>query len=167
MLKEIYKLKPFFEDNYLELGVREYARLVKTTPPTASKILKNFESQGFLKKKSFKKNLLFRANKESKILKDLSRIYWSMKLNDLINFIENGFHPSLIILFGSLTNLEINKNSDIDIAIISKFNPKMDFSRFEKKLKKEIQLFRFDSIEKINKELRNSILNGYVLRGSF
>ena len=42
MFKELTYLNPFFESPSKELGVREFARLAKMNPATASKILKNF-----------------------------------------------------------------------------------------------------------------------------
>ena len=86
MLEIINSLKPFFEDCYTELGVREYSRKIKVSPPTASKMLKEFESEGFLNKRIERGYLLFRTNKENLNLKTLSKIYWAEKLNKLIEY---------------------------------------------------------------------------------
>lgn len=158
MLKIINDLKPFFEDCYKEINVRGYARLKNISAPTASTILKMYFKEGLLKKKEDKGYLLFRANRESKILKDLSRIYWYTKLN---KYFENF---KTIILFGSLSKLESNKNSDIDIFLSPKKN--LDIHKIEKILKRNIQLFSYNSVNEIkNDELKKNILSGYILKG--
>ena len=48
MLKIINNLKPFFEDCYRRINIREYSRLMKISPPTASKLLYKFNKEGLL-----------------------------------------------------------------------------------------------------------------------
>ena len=48
MLNIINNLKPFFEDCYGRINVREYARIIKISPPTASKILLELNKEGLL-----------------------------------------------------------------------------------------------------------------------
>lgn len=165
MLNILYTLKPFIEDNYEEVGVREYSRLMKITPPTASKILKGFEDEGLLKKRFERGYLLFRANKDSSFLKDFSRIYWKQKLKKIIEVLNSELHKPTIVLFGSLSKLETKKDSDIDLAIFTKFKKKVNLNKYEKDLGREIQVFSFRSLDKINKELKTNILNGYLIQG--
>jgi len=165
MLNIINNLNIFFEDCYDEIGVREYSRLFNISAPTASKLLKNFEYEGLLKKKTYRGYLLFRANRENPILRDLSRIYWRLKLNDIFEKLRSEFHDPIIILFGSLSKLETKKDSDVDIAVISKISKKIDLNRYEKTLGREIQLFFFKSLDEISKELKLNIINGYKLEG--
>ena len=80
MLQIINILKPFFEDCYRRINVREYGRIIKVSPPTASKILKNFEKEKILKKEREDPYLYYYANKDSDLFIDLSRIYWKSKL---------------------------------------------------------------------------------------
>src|SRR3989338_469832 len=113
MLKLFKELSPFIEDCYSEFGVREYSRILKITAPTSSKMLKNFFSEGLLNKREERGNLLFRANRESGIFLDISRSYWKQKLNKLIDYLNSELYTPTIILFGSLSNLEAKKDSDI------------------------------------------------------
>ena len=166
MLEKINSLAPFFEDCYREISVREYAREVKISPPTASKVLKEFEKQGLLLMRKERGFLLFRINRESEIAKDISRIYWKVKLKEFINYLERNLHSDAIVLFGSLSKLEATEKSDIDIAVFSKIKKDLDLKKFEKNLGREIQMFIFDSFEKVNKQLKPSILNGYLIRGN-
>jgi len=166
MLEIINNLTPFIEDCYKEIGVREYSRLCKMSPPTASKILKEFEKEKLLKKRGERGYLLFRANRESDILRDLSRIYWKEKLKELIEQINLELNNPTIILFGSLSKLETKEDSDIDLVVFSRVKIKMNVEKHEKSLKRKIQLFMFQSLYKINsKELKTNILNSYIIQG--
>jgi len=165
MLNIIYSLEPFIEDCYREIGVREYARIIKITAPTASKKLKEFEAEGLLKKRLDRGYLLFRANRESDILRDISRIYWRQKLQKFIEYLNLKFHNPIIILFGSLIKLETKKDSDIDLVVLTNINKKLNLADYEKLYKREIQLFTFKSLREINKELKNNILNGFIIQG--
>jgi len=154
------------EDCYSEIGVREYSRVMGITPPTASKLLKEFGAQGLLKKREDRGYILFRANRENPVLKDLSRIYWREKLKEIIEYLNNNLHEPTIILFGSLIKIEAKKDSDIDLAVFTEMNRNLNFERFEKILRRKIQLFRFKSLSDINsKELKMNILNSYVIQG--
>ncbi len=164
MLNIINNLTPFFEDCYKRVNVREYAKLIKVSPPTASKILMEYRKEGLLKKQEERNYFFFFANTENKLFIDLSRIYWRNRLKELAESIEKVAVTPLIILFGSLSKGETTSDSDIDIAIISN-KKEITLKNFEKDLKRNIQIFWFDSFNKINEELKNNILNGYVLSG--
>ena len=165
MLKIIYNLRPFFEDCYRRINVREYGRIINVSPPTASKILSLYYKEGILRKEKYRNYLFFYANKDSRQFIDLSKVYWSYKLKDLVNFINDKLLSPTIILFGSLAKAEVNKNSDVDLVIFAT-KKELNLKHFEKKLKRNIQVFWFKSLKDIrNKELANNIINGYVLIG--
>ena len=165
MLKIINDLKPFFEDCYVRINVRQYARLMKITPPTASALLKYYVKEGLLLKEIDRNYIMFHANRENAIFIDLSRIYWRNLLGKLLDFLENKLTDPTIVLFGSLSKAEAKQDSDVDLAVFST-KKEIDLKEFETKVKRKIQLFWFDSIDSVkSKELRNNILNGYILRG--
>ena len=165
MLEIINILKPFFEDCYREISVREYSREMKISPPTASKMLKEYEKEGLLNMREERRYILFRANRESKVLMDLSRVYWSTRLKVVVEYLNKELNYPTIILFGSLIKLETKSDSDIDIAIIGSDKEK-SLKSFEKNLKREIQILYFRSFRAIkNEELLKNIINGYVLSG--
>ena len=165
MLNIINELSVFFEDCYREFSVREYSRQIKVSPPTSSKILKKFANEGLLLMREERGFLLFRINRENNVVRDLSRMYWGNKLNDLVSYLDNIIYPGAVVLFGSLSKLEVRKESDIDIAIFGGLKKDINLLKFEKKIGREVQLFSFESLGKVNKELRNNIINGYVLGG--
>ncbi len=170
MLDIINSLTLFFEDCYARINVREYARLQKISPPTASKQLKTLREESLLKLEKEKQYFYYYANKDSDTFTDLSRIYWRLKLENagLLDFFEKELLNPVIILFGSLSKSEVKPDSDIDLAIFTPTKKELTLEKYEKNLKRKIQLFIFSSIEQNkNIELQNNILNGYKLRGDF
>ena len=165
MLKIVDELSVFFEDCYREFSVREYSREVGVSPPTASKVLKGFANEGLLSMREERGFLLFKTNRESSVMRDLSRMYWGGKLSDLNILLRDELYSDTIVLFGSLAKLEALKKSDIDVAVFSKSKKRIDLVKFEKKLGRETHLFVFESLEKVNKELRLNLIDGYMLWG--
>lgn len=159
MLEIINNLKPFFENCYERISVRQYARLMKISPPTASLLLRGYEKEGLLVKEKDRNYIMFCANKESRNFIMMSRIYWQHRLGSLVKSID----ADDIVLFGSLSKAETKTESDIDLAIFG--GKKINLENFEKEMKREIQAFWFDSLHDANKELRNNIINGHVLSG--
>ena len=172
MLKIFNDLSPFFEDCYRKINVREYSRIKKISPPTASKMLKEYKKKKLLKKEKEKIYDFYYANKESELFKDLMILYWKQKLEKagLIKEIENVFLNPVIYLFGSATKAELTKKSDIDIAIFTNFKNsekirKINIKKIEKKIKRKIQLFYFKDLKELDENLLKNILNGYKIKG--
>ncbi len=170
MLKIINYLEPFFEDNYRRVGVREYARIRKISPPSASKLLSELKKEDLLKMEEDRRHHLYNANIKNELFIILSGIYWSDKLkkSGMVEYINETFLEPVIILFGSFSKAEVNKNSDIDIAIIRKGARKhYDLYSYEKKLKRKIHSFDFRDLGEIPKNLVGGILSGYVISGTW
>ena len=120
------------------------------------------------------------------IKKDMESGRWSIKLNrdnpitialkraenlkmfstsGAVNFLENEFPGTTIILFGSYSMGEDTIKSDIDIAIIGRKEKIINLANFEKLLEREININFYPDIKNIHKNLRENILNGIVLSG--
>jgi predicted nucleotidyltransferase len=82
---------------------------------------------------------------------------------ELIETIEEEFMPKSIILFGSFSKGEDIEGSDIDIFVESEEN-EINLKKFEKKLFRKINLY-FGDLKKLNKNLKENIINGIVLEG--
>lgn len=165
MLKIINDLRPFFEDCYRRINVREYAKIIGISPPTASNLLSQYHKEGLLLKERYRKYIFFYANKDSKVFIDLARIYWREKLEELVVYLKNELVSPTIILFGSLSKAEAKPDSDVDLAVFAA-KKELKLGLFEKKIKRNIQIFWFSSINNIKaEELGSSILNGYLLTG--
>ena len=171
MLKIFNELKPFFEDNYASFSIRDYAKKMKISPPTAAKLLNNYFKENVLIKNLFKKTHLFSANRSEKIFQELQKIYYFLRLKEIqfIDYLEETVYPELIILFGSAIKGELTKNSDLDLLIISKsskkINQKQIEEKYEKKLNRPIQLFIYSDFSKIPKNLLKNVERGLVIYG--
>jgi len=121
-----------------------------------------------------------------KISKDKDSGRWSIELNrdnqkavdfkraenlkmiyesGIVQFLENKFPGSTIILFGSYSYGEDTFNSDIDIAIIDSKEKHLDLKEFDKLLERNVFLHFYNSLEKVDKNLRSNILRGITLIG--
>ena len=91
----------------------------------------------------------------------------------IIEFLEDYFNqPEAIVLFGSFSKAEDNKNSDIDLLIISSKRQEPNLERFERKLEHKMQLFihpkhELNKLREDNRELFNNWINGITIRGYF
>ena len=165
MLKIFNDLRPFFEDCYNRINVREYSKIIEVSPPTASTLLNYYKKEGLLLMKEYRNNLLYYANKDNKYFIHLSRLYWNYKMEELFLYLEENLINPTLVLFGSLSKAEAKVDSDIDLAIFS-IKKNIDFQKFEKIYKRKIQIFWFKSINDIKDiELSNNIINGYVIVG--
>ena len=170
MLKIFNNLEPFFNDCYRRINVREYARLRKISPPSASQLLKDLKKENLLIKEKERNYIYYAANIKDSLFIDLSRIYWSyiMKRVGIVERLKNEMISQSIILFGSLSKAEAKHNSDLDIAIFTTSKKQIDLSDFEKKLKRKIQVIMFKEMEDVkNKDLLGNILNGHIISGGW
>lgn len=148
---------------------REIAFLLSVSPTAVSKALPDLEKEKLLivkKDKNLNLNIVELNRNSEKVLnlkrvENLKRIYES----GLIDFLRNQFVGSTIILFGSYSKGEDVIDSDIDIAIIYSKEKKVDLSKFNNFLEKEIILNFYDSFKIIHKHLKENILNGILLEG--
>ncbi len=170
MLEIFNNLELFFTDCYRRINVREYARLSKISPPSASKLLSSLEEEGLLSKEEDRRYVYYFANKESKLFIELSRIYWHLKIKEtgLIEHLKLELVNPLVLLFGSLSKAETTSSSDIDLAIFTVSKKKINLKIYGEKIGRNIQVFVFKTRDHVsNKELLNNILNGFVLLGSW
>lgn len=170
MLKIFNNLEPFFKDNYQRINVREYARIINISPPSASKLLSGFEKLGLLKKNITKNYIFYYANIDNKIFVQLSKVYWLYKFKEigLIDYLEKELLDPLVILFGSFSKAEININSDVDFVIFTPVKKSLDLLVYEKKMKRKFQVFMYKDINEVkNKDLLNNFYNGQILIGGW
>jgi predicted nucleotidyltransferase len=169
MFKEMNVLELFFNEPTREFHVREVAKLLKITPATASKRLKQFKKKGVLQYRKEIRVDFYKANLENEFYLDLKKHNLVRKLKDsgLIEAINNFYLKPTILLFGSSAYGLDTSESDVDLVIISENNKefkKLDY--FEKKIHRNIQLFVFSNIKTVkNKHLLNNMLNGVIIQG--
>ncbi|MEK6889739.1 MAG: nucleotidyltransferase domain-containing protein [Nanoarchaeota archaeon] len=72
--------------------------------------------------------------------------------------------PNVIILFGSASKGEDIESSDIDLYIETPKKHTFSLDKFEKILKRKIQVFNYKNINEVtNVHLANNIVNGLTL----
>jgi len=152
----------------MKLRVRQIEREVGVPLPSAIRYAKELEKEEILKTEEISKIKFFSADRSSKnflLEKTLFNIK-SVSDSGLLKYLIEEFGNPAIVLFGSYSKGEDTESSDIDMYIESAVKPKMKIEKFQKILKREIQLFIYPDIKKIsNPHLSNNILNGINLNG--
>ena len=167
---EIFEtLKIFFEEPSKEFNVREVARILKVSPATASKELKELAKRNFLKERKERIFILYKANLESDDYRDLKLYYNIRKLkkSGLIDALNRFYLKPTIVLFGSASRGMDTETSDFDLLIISEKTDNFDTKKIEEKINRKLQLMAVRSIKELKSEyLINSALNGIVIQGN-
>jgi DNA-binding MarR family transcriptional regulator len=151
------------------VNARKIALSLKVSPPAVSKALPFLEKEKLIniKKDRESKRLSIELNRDSleviwlKRADNIKQIYDS----GLAKYLYDLFPGATIILFGSYSFGEDTINSDIDFAIIGSKEKTIDLKEFEKSLEREIIINFYSSLKSIKSELRNNILNGFILKG--
>lgn len=177
---DIYKLKFtrlqteilrfLFIHTGIKFNQRNIAEKLGVSPTAVSKSLKLLEKENLIKAIKDEKSQTFQIglNLENphvfqiKRAENLKMLYES----GLIDFLSETFSGVTLILFGSFSFGEDNNHSDIDIAIIGIKEKRLNLDQYEKLFSKQIVLQFYNDFSGIHKNLRESILNGIILKGS-
>jgi predicted nucleotidyltransferase len=162
-----YKLlKVFLESPTDSFRLRELSRITKISPPSVMAYLKDFVAKELIGS-YIKRDIPFykaeRDNEDFIFYKKLS-IQYELYKSGLVEFLWGKLSPKAIILYGSHAKGESIESSDIDIYIIGK-EKDLNLKAYEEKLGKEIHLMFNEDVKKINKNLRNNLINGLVIKG--
>lgn len=165
MIKKTIK-KHFFKYPNDKLRVREIERKLNLPLPSIIRYCKELKDEKILEIYQLNNSKFYTANKTSeeylleKKLHNIKTIYTSK----LINYLKRQLSNPVIILFGSFSKGEDMEDSDIDLYIETRSKKKINITEFEKIFGKNIEIFRFESINDIkNVYLKNNIVNGIVL----
>ena len=155
----------FFENPSKQFYLRQIAKLSNTPKTTAARILRKLSKQGIIQKIKEKPFPKFFANTENPMHGFYKKVFILEKIysSGLINHLDS-LSPKAIILFGSCAKGEYNRDSDIDLFILSP-GTKINLEKYEKKLKHSINLVFEQDINNLSNELLNNIINGTKLRG--
>ena len=159
----------FFENPTKEFHLRELARIVKLSMPTIIATTDYLAKKQLIIKKKGTVLTEVAANREStafiqmKRVSNLEKVY----LSGMVNFlVEQYGHPKAIILFGSFSRGEDTETSDIDIAIFTTKKKQPLLKKYEKLLKRRINVHEV-APEKVSKEFEANLHNGIILEGSW
>ena len=158
----------FFIYPTAKLRVRQIEREVKVPLPSVIRYTKELVREDILQIVDVSGVRFYTSNRSSSIyllekkIFNLKIIYNSGLLEELISKSNN----ATIVLFGSYSRGEDTEKSDIDVYIEDMSVNEKEFYKFEKKINRKIQLFKYKNIKAVeNKELANNIINGIVLNG--
>jgi predicted nucleotidyltransferase len=160
----------FFNEPTKHHYLIEISKKSKLAHTSTKKYLILLKKEGVIKevieKKGKRSYPIFTAELNSNQYKNYKKIYNLIKINDsgIIDFLKDKLMPKSIILFGSYSRGEDIEDSDIDIFIESK-KQDIDLNKFEKELKRKIELHFNESLNNYPKELKNNIINGEILYG--
>ena len=146
---------------------KEIANRVKVSQTAVAKSINRLSKIGLVnrEKKIF---LSIKLNRDDKDIFELKRVYnlKSIYSSGLFEKLSRDLPGSTIVLFGSYSSGEDTEESDIDLAVIGYKDKKMDLIKFENKLQRKIQIHFYDNLKDIEKNLKESIINGLTLKGS-
>lgn len=160
----------FFQEPTKEHGLLEVSRITKIAHTSVKKHLETLKKEGIIsgriEKKGSRAYPLYKAKQENNVFRNYKKIYNFAELinSGIIDFIKHNLMPKSIALFGSYQKGEDIESSDIDLFVETE-QKKIDLSRFEKRLKRKIQLHFKDNFKKYPAELKNNIINGAVIEG--
>lgn len=174
MLKKdnIYKVLEVFFDDPLPEGIgfqlREISRKIKLAPKSVKLYLEELEKENLIIKKEHRihKYPVYYANRDNNYFKFLKRlnIIRRIKESGLLDYLDEKCMPDVIILFGSASKGEDVGGSDIDLYLQCG-EKKLDLSKYEKELKRKVNLFFEKNFGKLSEELKSNIINGDKLKG--
>jgi predicted nucleotidyltransferase len=159
-------LQEFFDSPRKNFQMRAISRIIKLAQPSVSNYLKELTKEKLILKQKTGLYPIYIANRENELFKLYKKLNLIQRIqtSGLLSHVYDSCIPDCIILFGSASIGEDIEESDIDLFIQSR-TEKINLTKFEKKLKRKINLFFEEDFVKLSKELKNNILNGIILRG--
>ena len=162
-IKEYFLLNPT-----MKLWVRQIERDLKIPLPSINRYTKELEQEKILKSTEAPGITLYSADRTSPAFLLEKSLYnlRCLSSSGLVEFLVQELSNPTIVLFGSYARGEDVETSDVDLYLESVKKDVSSLAKFEKKLQRRIQLFKYKSISQIeNKELANNIINGITLNG--
>src|SRR3989344_2520403 len=158
----------FFINTNAKLRVREIERTLKLPLPSVIRHCKELEKESILTTIKIANVNFYTANRGSekylleKKLFNLKKIYES----GIIEYLKIELSNPAIVLFGSFAKGEDTEESDIDLYIETPSKKEVILEKFEKLLKRRIQVFQHKNLNELsNPHLANNVINGFLLNG--
>jgi predicted nucleotidyltransferase len=148
----------------------EIVKQAKVTRAVANKWLRKYCEEGLLKRIKEKGRFpFFTVGSNNPVYQAKKRLYALNELHQsgLIAGLISLKNAKTIILFGSIAKGDWYKESDIDIFIYGS-SEGLEKEKYEKKLRKSIELHVFESkkeIKEVKTGLINNVINGYLIKG--
>ena len=156
----------FFMNPTKKMRVRQIEREIKLPLPSVIRYCKELEREEILKRETISGVSTYSADRASKkflIAKRLFNIKSIFESGLLDYMIKEYFNP-VIVLFGSYSKGEDIEESDIDLYVETPKKHEFKLQKFEKILKRKVQVFNYRNIREIpNHHLSNNIINGITI----
>lgn len=171
----------FFRHPKRQFSIRDIARIVDISHPSASGALKKLYKKGIvhtqpghpvierrLRQVISKKHPTWCADTNSASYRVSKQVHNLRELLfcGIVEEISKRTSPNAIILFGSYSRGEDIADSDIDLLVISSKQP-LPLKKYEKKLGRKINILFEPDPSRLRKELLNNLVNGIVVYGYF
>ena len=158
-------LEVFFQEPTSIQFIKSISRKINLAPTS----VKNHVNQLIIDKLIIPKESIpfngFIANRDNEKFIHYKRSYNLFSLFELNQFIISELYPKKIILFGSYSIGEDVESSDIDLIIISKANKEFKLDKFEKELKRKINIMIINKLDKLDNIIKNKVNEGIILYG--
>ncbi|MEK6959636.1 MAG: nucleotidyltransferase domain-containing protein [Nanoarchaeota archaeon] len=162
--------KVFFDEPTRPHYLIEISRKSGLAHTSVAALLNELLSAGIIKKTTEKRGKrrfpIYTADIDRQEYKASKRLHnlAAIEQSGLLDAIRNESHPKAITLFGSYSRGEDLEESDIDIFIEGRPS-QTSLERYERILHRKIQAHYRSHFKDISHELKNSIINGWTLRG--
>ena len=148
---------------------RAIARHLRVSPTAIAKSLKRLEQEEMIKVNKDKESKRFsiQLNKDNPLTYQFKRAD-NLKLiyeSGLLEYLSETLPTATIILFGSYSFGEDTLNSDIDLAIIGAKQKEVNLDKFNRLLERNVSINFYPGLKDVNKNLKENIFNGIVLKG--
>lgn len=148
---------------YLGLNRLQTSKIINKTGydfKTVKKYLKDLANLGLIKKHEDLNIPTYEANYRNKFFLNIKRekMLYDIFTSGLPQFLKNKLGETTCILFGSCVRGDYYEDSDIDIYVQSR-NIKLDLSKYEKKLKRKINLFFEEKWQNLSEGMKTGLLN--------
>lgn len=153
----------------ISFNARNLAKNLNVSPTAISKSLSLLEKENLIKIKKDRDS----GRLSIELNRDNRKVIWLKRSDNikqiyesgLVQFLYDNFPSATVILFGSYAFGEDTISSDIDMAIIGAKQKETKLAEFDKRLERTISLQYYKNFKEINKNLKENILNGIVLKG--
>lgn len=157
----------FYRNPEREVHLRGLEDEIDVPYSSVRNALQELEEEQLVTKREETKMTFYSANTDNERFKRRKRINNLRQLYDsgAIEELEKTFRADALVLFGSYLEGNDRSNSDIDIAVVNGRDTRVDLVKYEKELGRTFQVVQIDDAKTEKKDFRNTLANGYVLRG--
>lgn len=165
-IKEIIK-EFFFLNPTIKIRVRQLEKKLNLPLPSVIRYCRELANEGLLDIRKIGNVSFYTASRNERYL--LEKKLYNLKIvfqSGLVDYLKAELSNPAIIVFGSYSKGEDIENSDIDLYIETPSAKEVNLKKFEEKLGRKIQVFRYKKIKDLKKvHLANNIINGILLNG--